>query len=230
VTHDLNSVNLYCDRALLLDHGRLLADGATTEVTGQYRRMVGAQSEAADAKAEAEAEKAEEGDGPRASGSARWGTRQVEITQVRLRDANGVVHTTFATDAPMTAEFDFLVNDDSVGEFVAGWTFERTDGVELAATHTAQYGFPIPCPPRGSRGTVRYRIDSLPLLAAAYHLSAAVYDRHCVHAYDHRQRALSFRVIDELGRIGLIEMGGHWSVEVEASATGISPDTAIAER
>ena len=29
VTHDLNAVNLYCDRALMLDHGKLVADGPT---------------------------------------------------------------------------------------------------------------------------------------------------------------------------------------------------------
>jgi lipopolysaccharide transport system ATP-binding protein len=226
VTHDLHSVNLYCDRALLLDHGRLLADGAATEVTAQYRRMVGAQSEAADAKAEAEA--VGEGEPP-TPGAARWGSRQVEITEVRLRDTNGVVHTTFATDAPMTAEFDFTVNDDSIGEFVAGWTFERSDGLELAGTHTALFGFTIPCPPRGTTGTVRYRIESLPLLTAAYQLSAAVYDRHCAHAFDHRQRVLSFRVVDERGRHGLVELGGHWSFEV-AEHTAVDSDAAVAER
>ena len=31
----------YCDRALLLDHGRLVADGSATDVTAQYRHAIG---------------------------------------------------------------------------------------------------------------------------------------------------------------------------------------------
>ena len=40
VTHDLGSVESYCDRAILLDHGHLVADGKCADVTGRYRRMV----------------------------------------------------------------------------------------------------------------------------------------------------------------------------------------------
>jgi len=41
VTHGLGAVTTYCDRALLLDHGRLVADGDAADVTSQYRRAIG---------------------------------------------------------------------------------------------------------------------------------------------------------------------------------------------
>jgi energy-coupling factor transporter ATP-binding protein EcfA2 len=70
VTHDVGSVNLYCDRALLLDHGKLHADGPASDVTALYRRMMGAVSEAEDTS------------GPTVESGERWGTREVEIAGV----------------------------------------------------------------------------------------------------------------------------------------------------
>ena len=40
VSHNLNAVQRLCDRALLLDHGRLLAQGSTEEVVAAYLDLV----------------------------------------------------------------------------------------------------------------------------------------------------------------------------------------------
>jgi ABC-type polysaccharide/polyol phosphate transport system ATPase subunit len=40
VTHDLNAVRVFCDRAILLDHGRLIRDGDPQEVCEEYRNLM----------------------------------------------------------------------------------------------------------------------------------------------------------------------------------------------
>ena len=40
VSHNLDSLEEYCDRVLLLNHGEIIADGPATEVTAAYHRMV----------------------------------------------------------------------------------------------------------------------------------------------------------------------------------------------
>lgn len=40
VTHDLNSVRVFCDRAILLEHGRLLRDGDPQSVCEEYRNLM----------------------------------------------------------------------------------------------------------------------------------------------------------------------------------------------
>ena len=40
VSHNLDSLEEYCDRVLLLNHGEVIADGPATEVTSAYHRMV----------------------------------------------------------------------------------------------------------------------------------------------------------------------------------------------
>ena len=54
VSHDLSSLERYCDRVLLMQHGTIAADGPAAEVTALYRRMA-TSAEAVEARAEAEA-------------------------------------------------------------------------------------------------------------------------------------------------------------------------------
>jgi len=194
VTHDLGAVDLYCDRALLLDHGRLIHDGAVGEVTGRYRRMVGQRI---------------------STGSSshdtlnRWGSREVEIKAVSFLDEGGNASLQFTTGQPMTIKIDYEVHQD-VGELVFGLAFHRSDGLNLAGPNTRVGGMVLQCPPPGSARALRYRIDAVPFLTGAYRLTAAIYDRHARHPYDHIEQAFAFRVTDEGGRAGMVELGGTW--------------------
>ena len=53
VSHDLSTLDRYCDRVLLMQHGRITADGPAAEVTGYYRRLTESPEET-QARAEAE--------------------------------------------------------------------------------------------------------------------------------------------------------------------------------
>ena len=54
------------------------------------------------------------------------------------------------------------------------------------------------------------------LLAAKYVVTAVVYDGSINHAFDHIEDVVSFRVVDERGRSGMVELGGTWSQRVAA--------------
>jgi len=54
VSHDLSTLDRYCDRVLLMEHGRIIADGPAQDVTATYRQMTQSPSEV-EARAEAEA-------------------------------------------------------------------------------------------------------------------------------------------------------------------------------
>lgn len=51
VSHDLSSINKYCDRAILLDHGNKLAEGTPAEMIGIYKKVLVNQYDAASAMA-----------------------------------------------------------------------------------------------------------------------------------------------------------------------------------
>jgi ABC-type polysaccharide/polyol phosphate transport system ATPase subunit len=202
VTHDLGSLNLYCDRVLLLQNGRMIADGPADEVTSQYRRIVGAMSE--------------DGGAPDPTstgltlGSERWGSREIEITAVRIIDQSGHTHTVFPTGGYMRVEIDYVVNA-AEQDFVFGLAFKRADGVSLAGPNTKTGGHRMEPALPGTRGTVSYTIAALDLLAASYKLTTVVYNSFLNHAFDHVEDALSFRVLDDKGRLGMVDLRGEWA-------------------
>ncbi|HEV7677193.1 MAG TPA: ABC transporter ATP-binding protein [Candidatus Dormibacteraeota bacterium] len=199
VTHDISAVNLYCDRVLLIDHGKLHADGGSGEVTALYRRMMGAVSEAEDSAAAVDA-----GD--------RWGTREVEITAMRLLDIDGGTHRVFSSGAPLIVEVDYAVHG-AIDDFMCSLRVDRSDGLLLASPQATVGRLSMARQSPGTQGTLRYRVDALPLLAASYTLTIALNDQHGGHTYDQIERALSFRVIDERSRHGIFELGGSWVAE-----------------
>jgi ABC-type polysaccharide/polyol phosphate transport system ATPase subunit len=208
VSHDLGALDTYCDRVLLLQKGELVADGAANHVTAQYRRIVADMSDDTHVVPETSPET-----------TLRWGSREVEITAVRLLDAGGRPHTSFATGAPMTVAIDYLVNS-AVSNVVFGLAFKRSDGVNLSGPNTRDGRCPVVTGPPGATGTILYRLPSLELLSASYLVTAAVYDEHLVHAYDHIEDAVSFRAVDDRGRLGMVDLGGEWSQPSDRSGQG----------
>ena len=200
VTHDISAVNQYCDRCLLLDHGKLHADGPPGEVTALYRRMMGAVTDAEDS-------------GEGATHGDRWGTREAEITAVRLLDIDGGTHRVFSSGAPLIVEVDYTVHSDNVDDFLCALRVDRSDGLNLAQPEATMGRLSMVRPAPGSSGTLRYKVDGLPLLAASYALTVTLHDQHRGHTYDHVERAQSFRVIDEKSRPGLFELGGEWEAQ-----------------
>jgi ABC-type polysaccharide/polyol phosphate transport system ATPase subunit len=76
VTHDLASVERFCDRALLLDRGRVEAVGDPSEVIHIYRQL------------NLEEEQRQEVDASDAT-LGRWGDRNAEIVDAWFEDADG---------------------------------------------------------------------------------------------------------------------------------------------
>jgi ABC-type polysaccharide/polyol phosphate transport system ATPase subunit len=198
VTHQLPAVTMYCDRALLLDHGRLVADGSATEVTAQYRRAIGL---------------ADDGSrlGPEID---RWGSRDVVVTGVRMLDERGEADENPISGGFARVELGYEIQNDAVAEFTCVVWLVRGDGLviseaRLAVSQYAQAG----SSQRGSAGTIRYDIPELPLLDGTYGVNVELQARRDGATFDHVEHAIRFRVIDRGGRRGLIEPGGVWSVQ-----------------
>ena len=203
VTHDLGAVESYCDRAILLDHGHLLADGKCTDVTGKYRRMV---EESFSGPSQPES-------GGLTNSAERYGSREVTITAVHLLDASGRPIQSIPSGSAMAIRIEFEANVD-VGEIVCGMALHRADGLHISGSNTHAAGLQVPCPTVGSKGSATFAIDALPLVAGSYLLSAAIHDRHSQHAYDEMWLAFPLRVTEDVKGHGVVELSGRWSSNV----------------
>jgi lipopolysaccharide transport system ATP-binding protein len=205
VSHDLGALEEYCDRVLLFNHGQVIADGPAAEVTSAYHRMI-AEHSMATAQERSTVSVLRD---PNQSDA-----RAVEIMSVGLLDGKGQPARGFDSGSPMTLTIQLLAHRD-VGDFVCGMAIRRTDGLLVAGTNTLLDHVSVPSNPPGGIISIRFNIDSLPLLAGGYIVQVSAHDLADSVMYDFSDPAASFHVGDTGGHVGLLEMRGDWQVERE---------------
>lgn len=172
VSHSLEMVRGLCNKAIWLDRGVLRATGEPARVTDLYLQSLGGDELALEEK-------------------RRWGTREVEIVNVRFLDCKGDERSVFETGERMVARIEYEAHM-RVERPVFGVAIYRYDGLQVNGPNTKASNFPIPWVE--GKGWVDYVIDTLPLLVGTYRFSASVYDHYLAHAYDHHHQLYSFAV------------------------------------
>ncbi len=203
VSHDLGSLEEYCDRVLLLDHGEVIADGPAEQVTSAYHRMIADHALAIERDSPGELTRGDDGE---------RGARAIQFISVSLLDENGQSSRRFDTGGRMTLDMQLLVHRD-VGDFVCGMAIRRADGLLLAGTNTFLDHVTVSSHLPGRMVSVRYTIDSLPLLAGGYIVQVSAHDITGAEIYDFAAPAANFHVNAMGGHVGMLEMHGRWQVE-----------------
>lgn len=162
VSHDLDLVSTFADRALYLDGGRAVAAGPPDAVVARYRSDVaGAEAPGTDSLSRVRV--VEEG--------RRWGTGDVEIVDVVL-SAGGGEQRLVPTGVPCTVRICYRVLRP-VKDAVFGIAWRKVDGTHVAGHNTHLDGLA----PRSldRDGEVRCVYEQLALSPGAYQLDVAVH-------------------------------------------------------
>jgi hypothetical protein len=114
----------------------------------------------------------------------------------------------------MTLDMQLLVNRD-IGDVVCGMAIRRADGLLLAGTNTFLDHVTVSSHSPGQVISIRYIIESLPLLAGGYIVQVALEDVTGTHSIDFADPAASFHINAMGGHVGMLEMQGRWLVERE---------------
>ncbi len=201
VTHDLGSVNRLCDEAVWLAGGRLMGYGGTRQVVDQYldhvaseeARALGAEHREAEAEA--------------ASGTAhRWGTREVEISRVRLVDGAGEERYLYDAGEACTVRLAFRAARP-VEDPVFGIGVFRKDGICCYGTNTAIDGHHLG--KLAGEGEVDVDIHRLDLVEGEYLLDVAVHARDG-HPYDYHSRLYAFAIRARVKDTGIARLAHAW--------------------
>jgi hypothetical protein len=196
----MDAVRELCDRAIWLDGGGVCADGDPERVVERY--LHGTPDEACDL---------DEGR-RRLSRGQRWGSGEIELTDVRFVAQDGEERSWFVTGEPFQVRMRYQAHR-RVKSPVFGMAFHSSEGARLNGSTTYTSGYDIDWVE--GEGEVTYRLDSLPLLEGTYLFTAAAYDfGGRVHqAYDHLDKAFLIQVrpgkqITET--LGMVYMPCHW--------------------
>jgi ABC-type polysaccharide/polyol phosphate transport system ATPase subunit len=198
VSHGLDMVRRLCSLAIWLDEGQVQAIGPADRVAIDYLGRVWKDTNI---------RLLVEGD--TAGRGRRWGSGEAVITKVEFRDETGRPRRAFRTGDTFVARIHYRANQP-VRSPAFGVAIYREDGSHVNGPNTVQSGCEIDV--IDDEGTVDYVVESLPLLPGRYELTAAIYDYHSVHPYDHQHRAYSFEV--QAGRVageeGLVHIPCRW--------------------
>jgi ABC-type polysaccharide/polyol phosphate transport system ATPase subunit len=219
VTHSLGLVENLCDDAVWLDDGRLQAQGDPKRVVGAYLTAVEHGEQALMAATTA---KAVEGAGSNApiepaapadppadmfkAAEGRWGSREVEITDVMLAAADGERGHVFQSGSPLVVRIRMRAPLE-IDDFVIGIGIFNAEGVCCYGTNTSLEEL------KGERlfgdAEAVFTIDSLDLVEGTYKLDVAI---HKVdgYPYDYHRLLYTFRVKSRTKDVGIYRPRHQW--------------------
>ena len=227
VTHDLSTIEKFCDRAIWLNEGVIVKEGRSPEVVDAYfnfmnqKRIEAEKPEESPADAEPEAESKpeqaekvpEEADDEPDNGGIdysanRFGLKYIEITKARMIGASGKDGRIFSTGDKVTIEMDYKVNKP-LDEYIFGFGFYTLEGQCLYGNNTQLDRMTVKTDK--TTGTIAVDVMGLPLLAGKYVLNVAVVDNNGT-PMDFYRNYCDFEVVSEDRSTGYFSVPHNWRI------------------
>ena len=197
VTHSMPDVIRLCQRAAWIDRGRLRQLGSPFDITDAYLQTT------------------HEGRQVHYEDTMRWGSGEVQITDVELLDG-ALQPAKFATSGRPHALRLTLHADEPIAKPDVVLTFYDQNATLVSEVSTSSRDVVID-EVHGNL-TVSFEVDPLPLLEGTYEVTCAVVDLGSRHEYDVRSRYVRFDVLQGGQRdLGVTTLGGHWRLDAESS-------------
>lgn len=203
VSHDAEAVERVCDRAVLLEHGELVAEGVPGDVLATYRRALVRDHTIGGPVAAA------------GGASDEWGTRRVTITGVRTIGPDGETDR-FTSAGLLRIEIDFHAAAP-VPTPVFGVEVRAVDGTLCYGTNTRRDTYVLD--QVEGFGTASFSVEQLPLHEGRFVLTVAVHSADESEIYHWIDRRTEFSVFARGGGVGVVRFDGRWSV----TATSVGP-------
>jgi hypothetical protein len=230
VTHSLGMVERFCDEALWLDGGRIKGSGDPKRIVGAYLTDIEQREEqelaSGDARARDSATAAivspdepasavlpdnpvESATGPadmfRAT-EGRWGSREVEITDVSLIGPDGQIGHVFHSGDRMELRVS-LRAPLPVDDFVVGVGLFNAEGVCCYGTNTSIEE--LVAERLSGDAQVTFSFESLDLVEGTYKLDVAIHKLDG-YPYDYHRLLYTFRVKSRAKDVGIYRPRHTW--------------------
>ena len=196
VSHDLETIKNWCDRAILLDKGEIKAFGSPEYVVDKYIEKIRK-------KEETRLEKGER------KNLKRWGSKDVEIFNVKMLDLKGKERYVFDVGEDVIISFEYYAKK-IIEDPVFGIAIVRSDGLNCYGTNTDIENIKIG--KIHGKGKVKVHIKKLMLLEGSYFLDVAVHRRDGF-AYDYHSRMYKFLVKNNLREVGVLKLNHTWIIQ-----------------
>lgn len=194
VSHDLATVDRISDEVIWLKDGKIKMQGYPKKIIDTYMRYIQQKDET----------KPE--DIQKDTTENRWGSREIEINNVKLLDMNGIRKTVFKSEEPILIEFDVKAKKREK-DFVFGIGIYNTEGILCYGSNTHIENFTSK--EITGTGKVRIQIPSIHLINGTYLLDLAVHKKDG-YPFDYHHFRYTFRVASKYQDIGITRVQHKW--------------------
>lgn len=237
VTHSLNLVEKFCDDVLWLDSGRIRGEGDPRRVVSAYITDVAKTEEKNLAALDARARERVDHAAPTSAGAAseaagdaieppanmftasegRWGSREVEIVDVRILGEDGAAKQVCQSGEAVSIQMTVRAHK-KVEDVVFGVGVFNADGVCCYGTNTDIEELEIA--EFSGEQTVTFRIKSLDMVEGTYKIDVAAH-RVDGYPYDYHRLLYSFRVKSHTKDVGIYRPPHTWEFTAGISVKDI---------
>jgi ABC-2 type transport system ATP-binding protein len=212
VSHGLDQVRQLCDRAVLLDHGRMLLDGTPTQAVRAFRDLN---------------QEADEVSGD-ADDVLELGDRRVTISDISVADADGRPVRTISSGDALALSFQ-VETARPLTDWIVGVAVEDTGGQVVWGANSDKVGVTLPDLTAG-RHQVVVQFPRVPLSESVYQCSVAIADTGNRTVFHRVNRVATFRVVTKVVEDGSVHLEPTYRVGGKgALATVGVPDSVASE-
>ncbi len=192
ISHDLTSVELLCNRVLLLSRGRVAADGPPRDVISLYQQ--GCERDSFE----------------RQTTNATGPEKEVDVTGFALFDDYGRQTNVFRTGEPLSARIQYSARDD-ISDVVFEVFFYSAEGKYHSQLSTNSDGARLDLD-KGV-GAVEFFCPNLGLQPGVYHVDSVIKKRGASSEINWQCRCATFRVDPGKSVLGDFYMAHEWRVD-----------------
>jgi ABC-2 type transport system ATP-binding protein len=195
VTHAADLVRRICDRAIVLDHGHMIIDGAPGEAVRVFRESMQA-GEVVEVPEEEAVATEEQPAGP------PEGTKRVQFTDVTIEHPGTEAGRAYLLpDESLTVRIKYRAVQPT-DDLLFGIGIHDEDGNNLYGTNTRVLGVDVP--PADGDGEMTFQFDRVPLLDGTYLLTLAIQSIDEGTVYDWREQQHQFEVMNPSRTAGMV--------------------------
>jgi ABC-2 type transport system ATP-binding protein len=218
VTHAADLVRQICDRAAVLDHGRMVALGTPGEAVRSFREHLMQRERYDEAEQLAPAVDEDETPGPAEATPVALApptqeekrNLKVRITEVRIEHPDADEHDYLLPGQPLAIRIAYEARE-RVDDVVFGIAIHDIEGDLVFGTNTEHFDMRIPS--LGGAGTMTFEVDQVPLLDGTFLVTIGVVGGDDGVVYDWQEQRHQFQVMNPGKQQGQVYMAVRPHIE-----------------
>jgi len=202
VSHDYNTIQNFCENAILIHNGGITGNGTSAQVVDHYHAILSSKQK------ELESPVVNNGqDGKDSHQPKRYGTMDAEIIRTELFNEKGEKTTNIKINEKTVIEIEIIFNN-KVNNPIIGIAINKSDGFHIYATNTRAMHMKFDTFKKGEKIVANFS-QRMRINEGNYHIATAVAYSDGNRFCDWQNEALTFSVTKDKELYGLIDLSSN---------------------